>query len=357
MRRSSRRPLRPLLALVAILTTVGTIGAPASADEPIVPDVRLEVDPEDRAPAGTEIDLIATVNTGLMGSVVFLDGGVPVATAELVVDEDVIYAAATYTPTTPGVHELTAWYEGTPPDVSPATSPITTYSVLPATCPDQAVPGAGALVRHAYLTILGRCPDPAGFSYWSQRLAGGGTPAAMARALALSAEGIGATVDAAYRQLLDRSADAAGRAVWAAKLRSGWTTSQLWAALAVSPEFVAGAPGDDRTTALVERAFARIVGRPVDEGSATYWYGRLFSGAPRSATLRALSLTPEALGHTVRAIYQDVLGRTASPAEQASAQATIKARRGDWRLLAAELLGRPEASTYAQRYPDPVIDD
>jgi hypothetical protein len=317
-----------------------------------VPEVRLFVSPEDRASAGTVLHLEATVDGAvedprIHGMVVFRDRGVQIAAAELILDEDVVSAAAPVT-LAQGVHELSARYVGDLPEIGPSTSVVTTYSSLPTTCPDQATPGNGALVRLAYQATLGRCPDPAGFAYWTDRLDAGASATTMARGLALSIEGIGVTVDAAYRQVLDRPADAGGGAVWAAELRGGWTTSQLWAALAASPEFVAGAGG-----ALVDRVFERIVGRPVDEPSRTYWTDRLTSG-PRSSTLRALVLTPEALGHVVDDVHQLTLGRAATPAEQATAQTSVKARRGDWRVLAAGVLGRPAAFAHAQTYPDPA---
>lgn len=343
---------RLLLAVVALAGALAA-GAPAVAGEAHEPRVRLVVSPEDRAAVGTELTLTATVDSALMGSVAFLDDGVAVATAELVLDDDVIYASAPYTPTTQGVHELTARYEGAPPDIGPATSLPTAYSVLPATCPGQATPGAGAVVRLAYLVVLDRCPDPAGFAYWAARLDDGAPPSALARALALSAEGITATVEAAYRRVLDRSADPAGRSVWAAKLRSGWTTSQLWAALAAAPEF---ATGTADPAGLVARAFDRLVGRSVDPAGSAYWQHRLATGGPPSATWRALVVSAEPVDGIVADAHQSALGRAASPSEADAARATIRTRRGDWRLLRADLLGRAEASVHAQRYPDPPDD-
>ncbi len=360
MIRSPRHPSVLVVAVVVItagLAGVLTAPVPAPAAEVVVPRVRLFVSPHDRAPLGTEVDLLATVDDALVdpritGTVVFLEDGVPVAEGELALDDDVVVAAASYTPAAQGVHELTARYEGNPPEIGASTSGTVTYSVLPETCPDQATPGAGAVVRLAYLVVLDRCPDPAGFTYWTGRLVAGAAPGAVARALALSTEGIRATVDAAYQQVLDRRADAAGRAVWAAKLRTGWTTSQLWAALAASPEMAAGATDPDPIAATVQRAFTRIVGRAVDPASATYWSDRLAAGASRSATLRALILTPEALTGIAADAHQRALGRPASPSEVGAAGAAVRVRRGDWRLLAAELLGWSEASAHAQRYPD-----
>jgi hypothetical protein len=134
-------------------------------------------------------------------------------------------------------------------------------------------------------------------------------------------------------------------------LRRGWATSQLWAALAASPEFASGAAG---TTALVERAFVRIVGRPSDPGGAAYWRDRLLAGGGASSpTWRALAVVAEVVDGIVTDAHQAALGRPPTPAESGAARATIRTRRGDWRPLTAELLGRTEASAHAQRYPDP----
>jgi hypothetical protein len=321
-----------------------------TGDPPHVPEVELTVSPEARAPGGSTIVLTATIDEAvtdprIRGTVAFRVGRFgPFGSADLVVEGGTATAQVELDIWT-GVHQLTARYGGALPEIGPSTSAAVTYSGLPETCADQAVPGNGALVRLAYQAILGRCPDAPGFTYWTDRLDAGTPASVFGRALALSSEGIAATVDTAYRQVLGRPSDPTGRAVWAAKLRAGWTTSQLWAALADSPEFAAGADGP-----LVDHVFARLVGRPVDAPSRAYWTERL-SRRPLSGALRALVLTPEALGHIVDDIYRAVLGRDGL-GSQHGAQTTIKARRGDWRTMGAELVD--QAHLYAQSYPDPA---
>jgi hypothetical protein len=363
--RSPRRPLRPLVATILVVTA-GLAGllvpaAPPSAGQVII-DVfsttELAVAPGDRTQPGVELTLAATVTIGsepVVGeNVRFFVGGLLIAT---VTTDEAGQAQATVTPLQ-GAHTLSAEFPGGD-DVIPGASVFpssdrTSHSVLPDTCVDEAQPGAGAVVRHAYLVALRRCPDPAGYAYWVDRLEGGAASGMVASTLARSAEAVDVVVDDAYRRILGRPADAAGRAVWAAKLRAGWTTSQLWAALAASPEFGAGTDGP---AALVERAFTRVVGRPADPGGATYWQARLVAGGPPSATWRALAVTAEVIDGIVGDAHDRALGRPATPAEGDAARTAIRTRRGDWRLLVAELLGRPEASTHAQRYPDPEVDD
>ncbi|HMJ76973.1 MAG TPA: Ig-like domain-containing protein, partial [Iamia sp.] len=224
------RPPQSRAVLAALATLViGVVGAvglavpPAAAAEEVATWTRLSVSPRGRAPAGTQLELVATVDPQLdprvTGTVVFLDDGVPIGSADLALDIDIIYASITYTPSTPGPHQFTAWYEGNPPEAGPSLSSPVAYDVLPDACPDQARPGAGAVVRHAYLVALRRCPDGAGYAYWVGRLNAGAAPGAVAGALARSPEAIEVVVDDAYRRVLDRPADPAGRSVWAAKLR------------------------------------------------------------------------------------------------------------------------------------------
>ncbi len=364
----TRRPrtlVRPLLAAVVAVTAglsgVLVTGAPAPADDviDIVSRTVLVVTPGDRTAPGTELTLTATVSIG--------DVPAPGETVRLVVDGALVAtldtdeagtASTTVTPA-PGAHTLTARYDGRGTEVPGASimpsRDDVAHSVLPATCPDQAHPGAGAVVRHAYLVALRRCPDAAGYAYWVDRLEAGGSSGAPAAALARSAEAMAVVVDDAYRRVLDRPADPGGRAVWAAKLRAGWTTSQLWAALAASPEFAMGITGTDLPASLVERAFRRIVGRPLGPAASNYWQQHLSARGP-SSTWRALALTAEVVGGVVADAYLSALGRPASPSEVSAARATIRTRRGDWRLLTADLLGRPEALAHAQRYPDPEVD-
>jgi hypothetical protein len=344
---------RSVVRVVGVLALLAGVGAPPVGAGEIIEDpgsvTNLVVEPGDRTLPGVELTLTATVAK---------EGG-PVVGEEViftmdrehldtVVLDDTGRAQVRVKPPR-GAHVLAVRYTGSGNLMGSSDQVV--RSVLPAACPGQAVPGTGALVRHAYMVVTDACPDPTGFAYWTAGLDGGVAPTGMGRALARSAGGLGATVDRAYWKLFSRSPEAAGRAVWVAKLRAGWTTSQLWAALVASPEFIARHSGRDRIIALLDEAFRRLLGRPIDEGSRAYWYDRLSSGSSRSATLRALILTPEALGGVVRTTYEDVLGRSASPVEQTATQASIRARRGDWQQLAADLLGWAEASTFAQRYP------
>jgi Domain of unknown function (DUF4214) len=358
MPRTSRIALRLAVGALALLTTMGVLPASPAPAEEIVEPVRsattLAVAPGDRTEPGVQLTLTATVveaDTGkpITGEVLhFAMDDQPLASVDL---DEGGRAQVTVTPPQ-GAHVIEALFTQGEDDIFAPSWDLVRQSVLPATCVEEARFGPGSVVRHAYMVSLRRCPDAAGYAYWVERLGGDvvlpGTTAVMARALALSAERIAATVDDAYRRVLGRPADPAGRQVWAAKLRAGWTTSQLWAALAASPEFAAGTAGPG---ALVERAFTRIVGRPADSAGAAYWQARLASGPP-SATWRALSVTTEVVDGLIADGYRSALGRPASLAEVDVARTAIRTRRGDWRLLVAELLGLPEAYTHAQRYPE-----
>lgn len=352
-----RCPARVLVALVVgVVGAMGLVAPPASAGEIIedpIPMLTLTVEPGDRTTPGTILTLTAEVDdpigdpvTGEQVRFSVDDENLPPVT----LDAD---GRAQITVTPPqGAHRLRATYDGTAGMVGASDERM--HSVLPETCADEAQPGAGAVVRHAYLVALHRCPEPAGYAYWVDRLDAGATAGSVAATLARSPEAIDIVVDDAYRRILGRPSDPAGRRVWAAKLRGGWTTSQLWAALAASPEMV-GAAAD--TDALVALVFDRIVGRPADSAGRAYWRDRLLAdGGALSPTWRALAVTAEVVDNVIADAYRRVLGRPATPTEAAGARATIRTRRGDWRPLVADLLGHAEASTYAQRYPDPEVD-
>jgi hypothetical protein len=359
----AHRPRRRLVVaavLVALVSGVGGVGGTAVAAEDVVEPVRSEttlvVSPGERTAPGVELTLTATV--------VERDTGDPVVGEPLrfLVDDTVLAgtdldgsgrAVATVTPPQ-GAHVLVATLVQTEDDPYASSEAVVHQSVLPETCVDAAQPGTGAVVRHAYIVGLGRCPDPTGFAFWVDRIGNPVVPGPAVGAPARTAEAIEVVVDDAYRRILGRRADPMGRAVWAAKLRAGWATSQLWAALAASPELVGAATGTD---ALVDLVFARIVGRPIDPAAQTYWRDRLLADdGALSPTWRALAVTPEVVDGVVVDAYDAALGRSPSAAEAGAARPTIRTRRGDWRPLRPELLGRPEAATYAQRYPDLETD-
>jgi hypothetical protein len=88
-----------------------------------------------------------------------------------------------------------------------------------------------------YADALGRVIDPSGASAWSQALANGATPLAVATDILRSAEADGDFVEAVYGQFLQRPADAAGLAYWTNSLLQGAGESAILASILSSDEY------------------------------------------------------------------------------------------------------------------------
>ncbi len=107
-------------------------------------------------------------------------------------------------------------------------------------------------VAHLYRGLLGREADPLGLSFQLDTIEQSGDLLAVASNLAASAESAAqraglstaAVVDRAYAGILGRSADAGGLAFWTAELDSGRTSvAGLATSLVASPEFDLGLTG------------------------------------------------------------------------------------------------------------------
>lgn len=102
-------------------------------------------------------------------------------------------------------------------------------------------------VFRLYQAVLGRTPDPVGLETWSGRIAAGRNLSEVAEGFAASREfaaRYGATDDAGfvgqiYRNVLGRDPDPAGLSGWTDRLEAGMSRAEMALALAQSREFVA----------------------------------------------------------------------------------------------------------------------
>jgi hypothetical protein len=97
---------------------------------------------------------------------------------------------------------------------------------------------ASTWLKGVYNKVLGRAPDPAGLSVWSQDLVAGLSRWTVALAILDSPEADTRLVSTVYRDLLQRDPDPSGLATWVAKLQQGLSPSDLIASIASSDEFI-----------------------------------------------------------------------------------------------------------------------
>lgn len=97
-----------------------------------------------------------------------------------------------------------------------------------------------AWVERLYELVLGRAPDPDGWTYWADQLRPGGPRARVATRLLKATEVAAVRARAAYADLLGRSPEPAALAYWLPRVRSS-DERVLVTAIVASPEYIARA--------------------------------------------------------------------------------------------------------------------
>lgn len=231
------------------------------------------------------------------------------------------------------------------PAQGPADDPVDDQAE---TCPPLGVRGEAAVVRLAYVEVLGRCPDASGYLGWVDALEAGLPVARFARLVATSAEARGVLVDDAYRTVLGRPADAGGRTFWVdrlgSKARDGYRS--LLADLAASREFWAAAGSTN--AGYVEAVYQAILDRPAEPSGRAYWVARLDAGESRRSLVGVLTRLTEPLGVVVSQTYGAILDRGPTAPERTFGVARLRGD-GDRAAFTAALVATPEFASRAER--------
>jgi hypothetical protein len=176
------------------------------------------------------------------------------------------------------------------------------------------LPAAGStnssFIHNAYVTLLGRDVDPAGYAFWLNLLDHGTPRTALASALASSPEyrshviGGTSTVPGLYQQYLGRPADPGGVVFWLGLMATGYSFEQVRLGLLGSPEFPLHHGNDP--SAVIDALYEDVLGRPSDPSGKAYWL------ANYSATTIATQFihSPEGRAHLVSVLYGSILNRT-----------------------------------------------
>ncbi len=325
--------------------TCEPLGDPITYSPVTVAGTALAVDAADPARAGQDVTLTASVfPSSASGTVRFYDGDdvidvVPVTGGQAVstvqLDE--------------GQHSLTArsFLGASAPSTVSAVFPLT---VGPATdCDEFTDPGNGAAVRLVYLELLRRCPGPAGYEYWVDRLDDGMSRESFAREISISLEARKIIVDDAYQIMLERPAEPAAREFWGNRLKTG-RFDVLLADLAASSEFRTLAGGTNE--GFINRVYERILGRAADPDGRSYWMYQLNSGVSRRALVLTLANLSEPLGVFVDSAYAEILGRAPSSTERQEGIVLLQ-KTGNRSHLYARLIGHDDFFERAQDLPNP----
>jgi hypothetical protein len=179
-------------------------------------------------------------------------------------------------------------------------------------------PGAAGSPEEQYVTalyrdVLGRAPDAAGLAFWVGGLQSGWTRQQVAQGFWESAEHRGLQVDSFYAAYLGRHADPAGRAAHVNALLAGTPEDVVRAGFLTSAEYLGRHPD---AASFVRALYADVLGRTAAADEVANWVGRLSQdGLSQQAVALAFLTSAEEDAASLDALYADLLGRTASAVE------------------------------------------
>jgi uncharacterized delta-60 repeat protein len=182
------------------------------------------------------------------------------------------------------------------------------------------VPFASALALQAdgRILVLGWNTTSTGAQFALDRFIDYRTPPAPSRAavtlaFAQSREYYLDFVTNAYQQFLHRAPDAAGLNGWADQMQAGLRDEQLEADLTASPEYIAnhGGLGDQWVRAL----YQDLLGRTASDAEVAAWLNYLNTGGSPLGLTYGLAASRERAAARVAQDYQTLLGRSASTDE------------------------------------------
>jgi subtilisin-like proprotein convertase family protein len=167
-------------------------------------------------------------------------------------------------------------------------------------------------VCRVYLDMLGRAAEPEGKAYWVDRINSGQPRYEILNSFSRTSEYRVRAVRRIYTQLLGHDADAAGRTYWADQLKTK-NPDVLRASLLGSPEFLSRAGGIDGWAPAM---YQLVLRRPATPTEAKQAKDQVTTGGKtRSQVALALLATPAADTATVQSVYEGYLRRTPPPSE------------------------------------------
>ena len=114
-----------------------------------------------------------------------------------------------------------------------------------------------------------------------------------------------------FSTYLGRSPDSTGAAYWQGQLDGGLPENQFITSLIASPEYYANHGGTD--SGFVSGLYQDVLGRSASPGEVSYWDSQLAGGVTRSAVAAAFVDSPEHLDTVIDGYYQAYLNHPADP--------------------------------------------
>jgi len=324
---------------------------PVALGEVTAAGVDLDATPSSGSRVGDPVTLTAAIEpSNGTGTVLFEADGQAVALASVIDGR----ATATVSSLVAGANELRARFVSSNVGVAPSmtSEPVAITLNRASDCSGMLDPGSGAVVRLVYLSLLGRCPDRAGYDHWRGQLDRGVSREDFAKSLAYSGEALGLQVDRAYDAFLGRAPDAEGRRYWIGRLRTAKSYTELLAFLGNSGEAYRRAGSTNE--GFVRYVYDRVLHRAPDPGGLEHWKKRLDAGTKRGELVRSFARQDEPLGALATEAHQAMLRRDPTSTERTASIQRLRAT-GDLAAEYSALIATQSFYDRAQGFPN--LDD
>lgn len=171
---------------------------------------------------------------------------------------------------------------------------------------DQAA--AEAFVGQLYQDVLQRPADSGGLNAWTGMMATGSTRASIVEALWNSAEHRALQINEYYNTFLERAPASGELNAWVGLMQAGVEESLVMRVFASSGEF---SQLHSSNVDFVNALYDKVLGRSASAGEQQYWADSLAGGTNRFNLVQGFFDSTERLLNDVDAAYQSVLNRAA----------------------------------------------
>jgi hypothetical protein len=228
---------------------------------------------------------------------------------------------------------------------SPATPPVVTrvsstfYDNIAVESDAQTSPGTGNAFVSPQLSLVPK--DPAA---WVRQYGAGKAPAQAAQDYWNIAAQWGREVDGYYHSFLHRAADAAGRAFWISQLAAGTDETAVIQGFLTSAEYTQVHAGP---TAYVEALYQDVLGRSADAAGEASWRAFLAAEGSPAAVVQGFLHSTEAVTGVVDSLYAAYLHRQADAAGRSFWVGQLQSSHQTLAKVAQAFLAAPEFYTGA----------
>lgn len=181
----------------------------------------------------------------------------------------------------------------------------------------QVILGSPEFVRAAYADVLGRTPADSEVNYWVGRIASGMSRTDMANSFNNSDEYRMIKIKEAYNNALRRDPEPEGAAYWLGALQRGQLSPENVYSTFLYMNEMFDVQGGGTNSGYVASMYRDLLKRDPDSDGLNYWTARLNNGEARSSISNSIWYSPEKYNVRVTDAFSLLLGRAASPADQA----------------------------------------